>query len=123
MDVLRTQSPKIARKEIWAHLLAYNLIRAVIVQSALGHGVLPRTLSFPGAVQTIQAFSVYLGLAGPARLGDLYCTRLAATAGQRLRDRPNRSESRACKRRPKSYPYLTTPRSEYKKRLLKTSPA
>jgi hypothetical protein len=26
MDVLRCRSPEMVRKEIWAHLLAYNLI-------------------------------------------------------------------------------------------------
>jgi len=30
MDVLRGKSPQIVRTEVWAHLLAYNLIRAVI---------------------------------------------------------------------------------------------
>ena len=35
MDVLRCKSPEMVRKEIWAHLLAYNLIRTVIAQAAL----------------------------------------------------------------------------------------
>jgi len=123
MDVLRGQSPAIVRKEIWAHLLAYNLIRAVIAQSAVTHGVLPRTLSFKGALQTIHAFSIFLGLARQSRLHDLYCTMLAAIASQRVGDRPDRSEPRARKRRSKPYPYLTTPRSEYKKALLETTSA
>ncbi len=34
MDVLRCKSPAMARKELWAHLLAYNLIRTVMAQAA-----------------------------------------------------------------------------------------
>ncbi len=42
MDVLRCKSPEMVRKEIAVHLLAYNLVRAVMPQAAfLGH-VLPR---------------------------------------------------------------------------------
>ena len=41
MDVLRCQSPDMVRKEIWAHLLAYNLIRTVIAQAAAKHGKHP----------------------------------------------------------------------------------
>lgn len=123
MDVLRGKSPAIVRKEIWAHLLAYNLIRAVIAQSAVAHGVLPRTLSFKGALQTIHAFSIFLGLAKPSALHDLYCTMLAAIAHQHVGDRPDRCEPRARKRRPKPYPYLTIPRNEYKNALPKTTSA
>jgi hypothetical protein len=39
------------RKEIWAHALAYNLIRTVMAQAAATHEVLPRSLSFKGALQ------------------------------------------------------------------------
>jgi hypothetical protein len=31
MDVLRGKTPEMVRKEIWAHLLAYNLLRTVMV--------------------------------------------------------------------------------------------
>ena len=33
-----------ARKEIWAHLLAYNLVRQVMSQAVQQHGVTPRPL-------------------------------------------------------------------------------
>jgi hypothetical protein len=123
MDVLRGQSPEIVRKEIWAHLLAYNLIRAVIAQSAIEHGVLPRGLSFKGALQIIHAFGIFLGLSATSSLHNLYLTMLWAIASQHVGDRPDRFEPRARKRRPKQYPYLTTPRNEYKTTLLETSSA
>ena len=34
MDILRCQSPEMVEKEIWMHLLAYNLIRGVMAQAA-----------------------------------------------------------------------------------------
>ncbi len=118
MGVLRGQSPEMVRKEIWAHLLAYNLIRAVIAQSAVAHGVLPRKVSFTGALQALRAFGTFLGLARGSRLQELYREMLAAIASQRVGDRPDRFEPRARKRRPKPYPHLTTPRNEYKKAVL-----
>jgi hypothetical protein len=123
MDVLRGKAPQIVRKEIWAHLLAYNLIRTVIAQAALQHDVLPRSLSFKGALQTIHAFAIPLALCSPSGLYDLYSTLLATIASQHVGDRPDRFEPRARKRRPKPYPYLTTPRHDAKVALLETSSA
>ena len=37
MDVLRCKSPEMVEKEIWMHLLAYNLIRGVMAQAADAH--------------------------------------------------------------------------------------
>ncbi len=34
MDVLRCRSPELVEKEIWMHLLAYNLIRGGIAEAA-----------------------------------------------------------------------------------------
>jgi IS4 transposase len=34
MDVLRCKVPDLVRKEIWTHVLAYNLIRTVMAQAA-----------------------------------------------------------------------------------------
>src|SRR5207248_6921805 len=34
MDVLRCKTPELVRKEIWTHVLAYNLIRTIIAQAA-----------------------------------------------------------------------------------------
>jgi hypothetical protein len=39
------------RKEVWAHLLVYNLIRGVMAQAAQEYGGGPRQLSFTGALQ------------------------------------------------------------------------
>jgi hypothetical protein len=56
MDVLRCKTPELVHKEIWTHILAYNLIRTIIAQAAARHRVEPRTMSFKGALQTLEAF-------------------------------------------------------------------
>ena len=66
MDVLRGKSPDIVRKEVWAHLLAYNVVRGVMAPAARAAGVRPRDLSFTGALQTVNAFLPYLGRAASA---------------------------------------------------------
>src|SRR5205823_14635745 len=55
MDVLRCKTPELVRKEIWTHVLAYNLIRTVMAQAAARHHVEPRSVSLKGAVQTLLA--------------------------------------------------------------------
>src|SRR5262249_58749210 len=62
MGELRCKTPELVRKEVWAHLLAYNLIRTVMAQAAARHGVEPRSLSFTGAVQTVEAFQPLMGV-------------------------------------------------------------
>jgi hypothetical protein len=115
MDVLRCQSPAMVRKELWAHLLAYNLIRTVMAQAAQANDLLPRDISFTGAVQTLTAFAGLLGDADPRDREDLYGRLLTAIAGHRVGDRPDRWEPRARKRRQKHYPLLKTPRHKARK--------
>ena len=57
------------RKEIWAHLLAYNLLRTVMAVAASENSVEPRAISFKGAKQALTAFAPKLeaGAAGAAR--------------------------------------------------------
>lgn len=117
MDVLRCKSPEMVRKEIWAHLLAYNLIRTVMAQAAEDNGCRPRDLSFKGALQTMTAFAERLLDAKPEAREDLYDWLLLAIGAHHVGDRPNRIEPRARKRRPKPYPLLTVPRNLARKQL------
>src|SRR5207248_8084150 len=64
MDVLRCKTPELVRKELWTHILAYNLIRTVMAQAASKHGIEPRSISFKGAVQTLEAFQPMIALQG-----------------------------------------------------------
>ena len=62
MSELRCKAPEQARKEVWAHVLAHNLIRTVMAQPAAIHDVIPRSISFTGALQTLAAFRPLLEL-------------------------------------------------------------
>ena len=120
MDVLRGHTPDMVRKEIWAHLLAYNLIRTVIAQAAARHGKHPRQLSFTRAMRTLEAFRPTLAHARSERLPMLYQELLKAVASHEIGNRPDRLEPRQRKRRPKPYALMTKPRNEARRRYGKT---
>lgn len=112
MDILRCQSPAMVRKEIWVHVLAYNLIRKVMAQAAQEHQLQPRQISFKGTLQTLNAFCDCLRTCAPTALAGLCRCLLAAVAQHRVGHRPGRLEPRAKKRRAKPYPLLNRPRAQ-----------
>lgn len=118
MDVLRCMSPEMVEKEIWAHLLAYNVVRSLMADAAREHGEQPRRLSFKGAMQTMRAFAEPIRVAGRSRRSELIEERQRAIASHRVGDRPGRTEPRAKKRRPKPHRLLKVPRREARKQLL-----
>src|SRR5205807_6041524 len=110
MDVLRCKSPEMVRKEIWAHLLAYNLLRTVMAVAASESDVEPRKISFKGAKQALTAFAPKLEAARPEQRASLVDAMLKAVGCHRVGDRPGRWEPRARKRRPKPTKRLNQPR-------------
>jgi len=115
MDVLRCKTPAMVRKEIWAHLLAYNLVRKVMAQAAQKHHVKPHTISFKATLQTLKAFALPLLTFPRGALQAVIATMLKAIARHQVGNRPDRLEPRALKRRPKPYDLLTKPRKEARK--------
>ena len=118
MNVLRCKTPEMVRKEIWTHLLAYNLTRQVMAQAAAEKGIRPRDCSFLGAVQTLNEFRLVLATAAAETFAERLQMLLAAIAAHRVGDRPGRCEPRAVKRRPKPLRYLTKPRAQARAQLL-----
>jgi hypothetical protein len=114
MDVLRCQTPAMVEKEIWAHLLAYNLLRTVMAVAASANGIEPRAVSFKGAKQVVTAFAPKLEAARPEDRVALIDAMLTAVAYHRVGNRPGRWEPRARKRRPKPGARLTQPRATTK---------
>jgi hypothetical protein len=57
LDVLRCRSPQMIRKELQMHFIAYNLVRAVMLQAALQYQVALSRLSFKGTLDALQAFA------------------------------------------------------------------
>lgn len=109
LDVLRGLSPAMIQREIWMHAIAYNLVRALLLEASLAHHVPPERLSFKGALDALQAWA---DLAFRSRRYRRLARRtlLARLADDLVPHRPNRSEPRARKRRPKNYQFLTRPR-------------
>jgi hypothetical protein len=117
LDILRGQSPEMVRKEIWAHLLVYNLVRLVMARAADAAGVRADAVSFTGAVQTLNAFLPEMRAVATAEDAQvLWEVLLWAVGEHRVGDRPDRYEPRAVKRRPKKFPHLREPRAAARRR-------
>jgi hypothetical protein len=122
MGELRSETPGAVRKEVWAHVPAYNLIRTVTARAAARHEVPPRSISFKGATQTLEAFEPLLApgsARGEVARRDLYHSVLDAIATHRVGDRPDRFEPRLKKRRKDYCGWFTKPRAELKRRMAK----
>ena len=122
MDLLRCKTPELVRKEIWTHVLAYNLIRTIMAQAASQIGVQPRSVSFKATIQILEAFQpviAHQGHWGIQHRQELYQQLLKAIGTHRVADRPDRFEPRMTKRRPKNYDRLTKPRNEIKLGMIK----
>jgi hypothetical protein len=110
MDILRCKTPEMVQKEIWAYMLAYNLLRTVMAVAAKENGIEPRKISFKGAKQVLTAFAPKLEEARPEQRAALVDAMLKAVAYHRVGNRPGRWEPRARKRRPKPGKRLMQPR-------------
>lgn len=116
MEKLRCKTPEMAVKELWAYLLAYNLIRLLMAQAALLADQIPRQLSFK---HTVQIWIAWQQRSGSAQDGVCIRALLVLIAQPRVGLRPGRVEPRALKRRPKKFPLLTKPRPAAREEVLK----
>ena len=114
MDVLRGRTPDIVRKEIWTHLIAYNLIRSLMWEASKTRGVSPLRISFKGSIQQVAARSDLYSVSGSVRKRTVFDSLLDSIADQLVPFRPFRVEPRVRKRRPKNYRLMTRPRAELK---------
>ena len=116
MEVLSCKTPEMVVKEIWAYLLAYNLIRLLMAQAAHLADLLPRQLSFK---HTLQLWIIW----GQTQLGydvdEKLDTLFVLIAQQQVGQRRGRIEPRAVKRRPKPYPLLTKTRQTAQEEIRK----
>ncbi len=112
MDILRCHSPVMVRKEIILHAIAYNLVRAIMQQSAALYRIDLSRISFKGTVDTLRQWSETLNAAHtkPREQDRLFNLLLQVIADDLLPYRPFRSEPRVRKRRPKGYRLMTRPR-------------
>lgn len=106
MNILSCKTPEMAVKEVWVYLLAYNLIRLMMAQSALLADIKPRSISFKHCLQLWLIYMHHPQSLDSEKLAVLF----KMMAQQRVGNRPGRIEPRAVKRRPKAFPLLTKPR-------------
>jgi len=112
MDVLSCQTPQMNEKQLWVHLLAYNVIRLLMAQAACNAGIDPRELSFKHTVQLWTEW-VSRGLSATKDRGRLF----TLIAQCRVGNRAGRIEPRMRKRRPKPYPWLKVPRAHARRKI------
>jgi hypothetical protein len=111
LDVLRCRTPELIEKEIWLQAIAYNLVRALMLEAAWTHDVTLERLSFKGTVDTLRQWTP---LFAPTMFAFKRAREelLRVIAEDQVPHRPDRSEPRAVKRRRKSYQLLTSPRKK-----------
>jgi len=118
MGFFTAKSVEMVRKELYATLLAYNLIRIWIFQAALTAGVSPLTLSFTACLRRIQYFMLYLHLyfTDHKRLETMIQNILIQLIQCKLPKRKMwRIEPRAVRRKPMVFPALKGDRDQARK--------
>ena len=112
MEHLRCKKPHRVRNEIRCHMLAYNLIRGVMAESAYEADIEPWQISFKSTLTTVSDMLPVLGL---IRNVDELCSVLFRCCSQHIvGNRPDRYEPRVLKRRHKNYKLMQKPRGSYK---------
>jgi len=118
---VRCKSPEMVRRELWATLLAYNLIRTTAAAAALLHGKQPRQISFTATCQYVLAswMSLSCGLIPGSQLVRHCLTMLRQIAACEVGNRPGRLEPRVLKRRRHGYKLMQKPREALRAELRK----
>ncbi|WP_245673612.1 transposase [Endozoicomonas ascidiicola] len=114
MDILRCKTPEMLRKEIYVHLLVYNLIRGLMAKATEAEGHKPREMSFKTAQDTLRSYH-HLLLMGTINIFQLLETMVQLIGKHKVGNRPGRSEPRAVKRRSKPSKKLQHSRKKARK--------
>ena len=115
MEQLRCLSPDMAEKELLTYLIGHNLIRCIMAEAVARHQADLERVSFRGTVDAARQYSAAILQARSRKMrNQLWGDLLLNLLRDQVPYRPNRSEPRAVKRRPKPFPLLTQPRRRYK---------
>ena len=115
LDALRCKSPALVHRELLTLLVAHNLVRAVMAEAAQEHSVPLERLSFTGTLHTLRSFAAASAQATrSAQRRRLWAAMLHRLAVDQVPLRPDRTEPRVVKRRPKPYRRLDRPRHLYR---------
>ena len=119
MDMLSCKSPEMLRKEIGVHLLAYNIVRTLIIEACVINSAVPWEVSFKSTLQLLNQFIPRFSLLEPFNRNNLFTQILKLIATNKVGKRPGRIEPRAIKHRSKSFPTLRDRQSERQKIIQK----
>jgi hypothetical protein len=117
MDMLRCKSPAMVARELLMHMIAYNLVRVLLVQaeSQRPAGQEGR-LSYKGTLDRLHHWHAALwGNPSGKAAAKCYAQLLEGIANDVVLPRPGRYEPRLVKRRRDSYSLLTRPRAEIRR--------
>ena len=118
MEMLRSRTPAMVQKEIYARLIGHNLIRCVMAQAARAHGVPLERLSFKGTLDALRHFTQARSQArSKKKAAQLWAKLLQTLAADQVPERPGRREPRAVKRKKSKYPRLNAARHKFKDHL------
>jgi hypothetical protein len=113
-DVLRSKTAPGIRKEIYARIVACQLIHWLMLKAAKKHKKDPGRISPLTATRLINYYSICMGTASKNKIGHLYEELLDKIAQAIIPDRPNRNEPRMKRRDLKHYPILHTTRAKWR---------
>jgi hypothetical protein len=118
LEMLRCKTPSACRKELWAGLLLYNIIRSLMLDAAMRYKISVSRISYAGALAGYNEFCT----GALVRIDPLlaYEVLLRSIADCLNPYRPERVEPRKIKRRPKNYRLLMQSR-KLEHKLLKIS--
>jgi hypothetical protein len=115
MEHLSCKNPANIERELRMHLLIYNLVRRLMLESARRHRISLDRISFAGALATARRYGEAMLQEPTQRMRrTLFEEMLRVLAKDTIPFRPGRREPRAVKRRPKPYPRLMRHRHSFR---------
>jgi hypothetical protein len=115
MGFLRNRSPETVEREIYARLIAHNLLRCTMAKAAQEHTVPLEGISFKGSLDAVRHFTQAMAQARTkTKRRELWALLLKTLAHDLVPDRPGRREPRAIKRKKNKYPRLNAPRHKFR---------
>lgn len=116
MSHINAKTPEMVEKIIWAHILAYNILRWHMLNAATFYGSHIENISVKTAGRILVANKIAIMNSQPSNRPALFAALYEQMVGVPVGNRPGRSEPRVVKRRPKPFPRLHGKRSDWHKR-------
>ena len=116
LDHINANTPAMIEKIIWAHALAYNVLRWHMLNACSLYEVEPEHVSVKTAATILTANAILILAATPEERPKLFASLYKQMVQAVVGKRPGREEPRAIKRRPKPRKLLKVPRKLWHER-------